>query len=300
MYAIAPGVALVQTVDFFTPIVDDPYQYGQIAAANSLSDVYAMGGRPVTAMNILCYPIKDRDINELGAILRGGSDKVAEAGVALVGGHSVEDPEPKFGLAVTGLVDPAAVASNSGARPGDVIVLTKPLGTGIVTTAAKFDACPADVLLKACQSMASLNAPAASAMRTVGIGPNGVHAATDITGFSLLGHLYRLARASGVGLDINSSALPLLEGALPLAEQDYVTRGDRENRAYIGEALEFVSNVSKPLQSIMLDPQTSGGLAIFVAEDRVGELLSALEDEGVLCRAVIGKAVAGESRIRVS
>ena len=160
VYRVTENVALVQTLDFFTPIVDDPYLYGQIAAANSLSDVYAMGGRPLTAMNILCFPIHDRDPRELAEILRGGADKVAEAGVALVGGHSVDDPEPKFGLSVTGLVDPAHITTNAGARPGDLIVLTKPLGTGIVTTAAKFDECDPEVLALACRSMATLNAGA--------------------------------------------------------------------------------------------------------------------------------------------
>ena len=174
-----------------------------------------MGGRPITVMNILCYPITTRDPNELGAILRGGADKITEFGAALVGGHSVDDPEPKYGLSVTGLVDPEHVTTNAGAIPGDAIVLTKRLGTGIITTAAKFDECPADVLAEACASMATLNAGAAAAMRSIGIGPDGVHSATDITGFSLLGHLFHMARASGVAMELDSSAIPLL----PQAEQ---------------------------------------------------------------------------------
>ena len=299
VYRIAEGIALVQTVDFFTPIVDDPYRFGQIAAANSLSDVYAMGGRPVTVMNILCYPIGSRDINELGAILRGGADKIAESGAALVGGHSVEDAEPKYGLSVTGLVDPDHVATNAGARPGDVLVLTKPLGTGIITTAAKFDACDAAVLDAACDVMATLNAGAARAMTRIGIGSGGVHAATDITGFALLGHLYHMALASGVRIELDGAAIPLLPQVEELAAAGNVTRGDRENRAYLGDRLRFAESVPPARQSALLDPQTSGGLAISVAERRAGDLLAALEQEGVATRAVIGRVLAGEPEVVV-
>jgi selenide,water dikinase len=299
VYRIAEGVAVVQTLDFFTPIVDDPYRFGQIAAANSLSDVYAMGGRPVTVMNILCFPIGARDINELGAILRGGADKIAEAGAALVGGHSVDDPEPKYGLAVTGLIDPDHVATNAGARPGDVIVLTKPLGTGIITTAAKFDECPPEALDAACDSMAQLNAGAARAMNAVGIEPGGVHAATDITGFGLLGHLLNLARVSGVRLEINAAAIPALPEAERLSAAGNTTRGERENAEYLAEGVQFAQEIPAPRRSLMCDPQTSGGLAIFVAEARAGDLLAALEREGVATRAVIGHAVAGEPGITV-
>lgn len=300
VYRIADGLAVVQTLDFFTPIVDDPYRYGQIAAANSLSDVYAMGGRPITVMNILCFPISSRDINELAAILRGGADKIAESGAALVGGHSVDDPEPKYGLAVTGVVDPAHVATNAGAKPGDVIVLTKPLGTGIITTAAKFDACEQGVLDAACESMAALNAGAARAMSAVGIEAGGVHAATDITGFGLLGHLYHLARASGVRLEINSRALPVLPEAERLAEAGNITRGERENSAYLADYLDIAEEIPAGRRSILFDPQTSGGLAIFVAESKVELLLAALEREKVQTRAIIGRAVAGSPGIRIT
>jgi selenide, water dikinase len=300
VFRVSPDLAVVQTVDFFTPIVDDPYLYGQIAAANSLSDVYAMGGRPITVMNILCYPIHDRPIEELAAILRGGADKIAESGAALVGGHSVDDPEPKYGLSVTGLVDPNHVTTNAGAKPGDVIVLTKPLGTGIITTAAKFDECPPEVLDAACASMATLNSTAAGAMSEIGIGPGGVHAATDITGFGLLGHLANLARASGVDLRIDSAALPVLPEAERLAAAGNTTRGERENTAYLGDRVRFAEDVPSARRSILLDPQTSGGLAIFVAEPRLTDLLQALEQKGVRTRAVIGSAVAGDGRVEVT
>lgn len=297
MFRLSPDLAVVQTVDFFTPIVDDPYRYGQIAAANSLSDVYAMGGRPITVMNILCFPINERPIEELAAILRGGADKIAESGALLVGGHSIDDPEPKYGLSVTGLVDPNYVTTNSGAQPGDAIVLTKALGTGIITTAAKFDECPPEALEAACTSMAMLNAGAARAMIAVGIGPGGVHAATDITGFGLLGHLGNLARESGVDLVIDSAALPILPDAERLAATGNSTRGERENAAHLGDRVRFAKDIPSERRSIMMDPQTSGGLAIFVAADRLEELLDALEREAVPVRAVIGRAVAGSGML---
>ncbi len=301
VYRISDDLALVQTVDFFTPIVDDPYDFGRIAAANSLSDVYAMGGRPITAMNILCFPIRDRDPQELALILKGGVEKVAEAGVALVGGHSVEDPEPKFGLSVTGLIDPAHIATNAGAQPGDKIVLTKPLGTGIITTAAKFDACPEETLRAAVQSMSTLNAGAAAAMREVGIGlESGIHAATDVTGFSLLGHLFHLARASGVGLEVTADTIPVLADATRLAEAGNVTRGGRENESYLAGLVTVRESVREGLKSILYDPQTSGGLAICVREADLGRLLEALERHGVPTRAVIGSVIRAEhASIRV-
>jgi selenide,water dikinase len=283
-------------VDFFTPIVDDPYLFGQIAAANSLSDVYAMGGKPITVMNILCYPINDRDPNELAEILRGGVEKVAEAGASLVGGHSVEDAEPKFGLSVTGLIDPAHITTNAGAQPGDALVLTKPLGTGIITTAAKFDECDAETLAIACRSMAALNAAAAEAMRAVGIGVElPVHAATDVTGFGLLGHLFHLARASGVGIVLDSGAMPLFPEAERLAAAGNVTRGGKANQAYLGDHLVVDSSVSPDRLSLLLDPQTSGGLAICVAEGAVPQLLDELKARHVPTRAVIGRVFASDT-----
>ena len=298
VYRLTDELALVQTLDFFTPIVDDPYLYGQIAAANSLSDVYAMGGKPVTVMNILCFPIRDRDPAELALILQGGADKVAESGAALVGGHSVEDPEPKFGLSVTGLIDPRHITTNAGARVGDVIVLTKPLGTGIIATAAKFDEASQDTLNAAIRSMATLNAGGANAMRQIGIGPEQpVHAATDITGFGLLGHLYQLAKASGVGLELDSNSLPLLPDVEALIAAKNTTRGDKENREYLGEYLVVNNGVLSWRLSVMLDPQTSGGLAICVRPDALPTLLDALAEQQTLSRAIIGRVIASATPV---
>lgn len=298
MYRLTDALALVQTLDFFTPIVDDPYLFGQIAAANSLSDVYAMGGKPVTVMNILCFPIRERDPAELALILQGGADKVVESGAALVGGHSVEDPEPKFGLSVTGLIDPRHITTNAGAQAGDVIVLTKPLGTGIITTAAKFDEASPDTLNAAICSMATLNAGGANAMRQIGIGPEqAIHAATDVTGFGLLGHLYQLAKASGVGLELDSNALPLLPDVEALIAAKNITRGDKENRAYLGEHLVVNNDVLSWRLSLMLDPQTSGGLAICVREDALPALLDALAEQQTLSHAIIGRVVASAAPV---
>lgn len=299
VYRLRDDLAIVQTVDFFTPIVDDPLWYGRIAAANSLSDVYAMGGIPLTAMNILCYPISERDPSELAAILRGGSEKIAEAGAVLLGGHSVEDSEPKYGLAVTGSIDPNLITTNAGAVAGDYVILTKPLGTGIITTAAKYDSCPVEYLEAAMRSMATLNAGAATAMRNVGIGSDGVHAATDITGFALAGHLFNIARESGVRIELAWRELPVLTGAEFLALEGNITRGDRENREHLGDRLVFESGVPPERQHIVVDPQTSGGLAICVAENRLQDLLVELEKQGTLCRAVIGRVTAGEPALVV-
>lgn len=295
VYRINDSVTLVQTLDFFTPIVDDPYTYGQIAATNALSDVYAMGGRPLTAMNILCFPIRERDPHELGEILLGGAEKVTEAGAVLVGGHSVDDPAPKFGLSVTGLVDPAHVTTNAGAQPGDLIVLTKPLGTGIVTTAAKFDECPTEALAQACRSMTTLNAGAAEAMREIGIGPNeAIHAATDITGFSLCGHLFHMAKASGIGVEIDNAALPLLPEVERLAAAGNVTGGGRANLAYLADSLHVGPDVSPDRLSVLTDPQTSGGLAIIVRPDAADRLLQALRLRNTLEQRIVGRIVASD------
>jgi selenide,water dikinase len=293
------GGAIVQTLDFFPPVVDDPYTFGQIAAANALSDVYAMGGTPLTAMNIVCYPIQERDGEELLQILKGGADKVKEAGAMLVGGHSVDDPQPKFGLSVTGLIDPNNVASNAGAQPGDVIVLTKALGAGIVTTAAKFDDCPEATYQEAARSMATLNRAAAEAMCAVGIDAEGVHACTDITGFGLTGHLLHLCQASGVGIRLFAESLPAFEGVEALAEAGNTPGGLHRNEAYVQANVEVKAHIRQGRSAILYDPQTSGGLAIVVSPDKKDALLIELEKRGVTCRAIIGEVVSGEPRIEV-
>jgi selenide,water dikinase len=270
--------------------VDDPYWFGAIAAANSLSDVYAMGGTPLTALNIVCFPIQELPGEILAEILRGGSDKLREAGVHLAGGHSVDDPEPKYGLSVTGTVHPTRVAKNAGARPGDLLVLTKPLGTGILTTAAMRDALDPETQRTAVETMATLNRAAAEAMQAVGIGPDGaVHAATDITGFGLLGHLSHVARASDVSLRIDVGAVPLLPRAREMAAAGFTTGGGAANADYLEEMVAFADAVPADLREVLLDPQTSGGLCIAVAPDRVGALLGELAARGVMTRAVIGE-----------
>jgi len=279
----------VQTVDFFTPVVDEPYWYGAIAAANSFSDVYAMGGTPLTALNLVCFPIDSAPADILADILRGGYDKAQEAGVVILGGHSVDDPEPKYGMAVTGVVHPQKVITNADAKPGDLLVLTKPLGTGIITTAAKFDECPADVLDEAIRVMAALNAGAAQAMQEVG-----VHSATDVTGFGLIGHLHQMAQASGVAIRLHAGRVPLLPAAERLALQGNTTRGGSLNREYVAELLRFSDRVPLSLQHVLLDPQTSGGLVIAVEPERVSALLEALHARQTPCAEVIGEVLEGQ------
>jgi selenide, water dikinase len=249
---------LVQTVDFFTPIVDDPYTFGAIAATNSLSDVYAMGGEPLTAMNILCWPHKLLPPEALAELLRGGADKVREAGAMLVGGHSVRDKELKFGLSVTGVVNEDAVWTNAGARPGDALVLTKALGTGVIATAVKREICPEEAEDAATESMLRLNRDAKRAAAE-GV----VHGCTDITGFGLLGHAWELARASRARVRLYAASLPLLPSALDLASRGVRTGGAASNRAYVGEALR-AEGVDAALLDLALDPQTSGGLLLSV------------------------------------
>jgi len=265
VYRLSQDIALVQTVDLFTPIVDDPYAYGQIAAANALSDVYAMGGRPVTVLNIACFDPKAAPAEVWAQVLKGSFDKTVEAGAVVVGGHSVEDDEPKFGLAVTGVVDPDKMFTNTAARPGDHIYLTKPLGTGILTTAAKWDQCSAEELQAGIDSMARLNRDAAEIGLT-----HGVRCATDITGFGLAGHLFNVARGSEVTIEIDSAALPLLAGIQRMANEGNTTGGAKNNEAFIGENLAFSEAVPQWLRDVILDPQTSGGLALFSAKEIPG------------------------------
>ncbi len=250
------GVCIVQTVDFFTPVVDDPYTYGAIAAANALSDVWAMGGRPISAMNIVSWPKDLLPPQVLGEILRGGADKTREAGAAVVGGHSVTGPELLFGLAVTGIVEEEKIWTNAGAKPGDALVLTKPLGTGVLSTAIKRGACSEDAASAVTASMLLLNRAAAEAAADLE-----VHAATDVTGYGLVGHGWEMARASRAQLHIRAVDVPLLPWALEAASRGFLTGGERRNPAYVGEALHC-EGVDSALRSILVDPQTSGGLLL--------------------------------------
>jgi selenide,water dikinase len=285
VYAWEGGPALVQTVDFFTPIVDDPYLYGQIAAANSLSDVYAMGGRPLTALAIAGFPAKGIDKSVIAAIFRGGYDKLSEAGVTLLGGHTVQDPEIKFGYAVTGAVDPQRIWSNAGAKAGDRLVLTKPIGTGVVATAVKNGRAPEPLVAQAAESMRTLNKAAAEALAAAG----GVHACTDITGFGLLGHASEAANASGVTLLIEAARVPLFDGVLPLVARNR-TGGMVSNRGHFGTLVKVGAGVGDDLADLLYDPQTSGGLLAFIAADRTDAALQALRAAGIDA-ADIGVAV---------
>jgi selenide,water dikinase len=277
VYRLDAGRALVQTVDFFTPIVDDPFAYGQIAAANALSDVYAMGGRPLTALAIAAFP-KDAERTILQQIFAGGLDKLREAGVALLGGHTVQDSEIKFGYAITGEVDPVRVLANAGAKPGDALLLTKPLGTGIIATALKFGRAPQAAIDAATDSMATLNRAAAGVLDRVA--PGMVHACTDITGFGLIGHASEVAAASGCSLEIKAGSVPLLKGARALVHGN-IPSGGRTNREHFGEGVSVSPGVDEDVVELFYDPQTSGGLLIAVAAEHAPALLSALADAGV-------------------
>ena len=274
--------ALIQTVDFFPPIVDDPYSFGQIAVANALSDVYAMGGKPLTALNIVGFPVAlPKEI--LGAILVGGSDKAQEAGVLIVGGHTVDDEEPKYGLSVTGIVRPGDQVTNAGARPGDNLVLTKPIGTGVITTAAKQGVAPDDVLETAVGIMSQLNLAASHAMNEVG-----AHACVDVTGFGLLGHLRGMTRASGVGASLCFDSIPFIPGASELAESGVAPGGTHRNLESLKADVRWDDSITDVQKILLADAQTSGGLLISVAKDSTAALLSSLEEHGVETRAVIG------------
>jgi selenide,water dikinase len=276
VYAWEAGPALVQTVDFFTPIVDDPYVYGQIAAANSLSDVYAMGGRPLTALAIAAFPQDGLHTDDIARIFRGGFDKLREAGVALLGGHTVQDREIKFGYAVTGSVDPKRILTNAGAKPGDRLILTKPLGTGIVGTAIKFGRAPADVMDRAVEQMRTLNKAAAEAIA----GVNAVHGCTDITGFGLAGHASEMAAGSNVTIEIDAAALPIIPGVLPIVGQNK-SGGMNTNRDHFGRGVEFAAGVSPELRDLVFDPQTSGGLLISVAPESADSVATDLKKRGI-------------------
>ena len=283
VYRLTADTAIVQTLDFFPPLVDDPYTFGRIAAANSLSDIYAMGARPIVALNIVGFPDKDLDLEILAEILRGGAERVTAAGAVVAGGHSVRDAEIKYGLSVTGLVHPDRIIANRGAQPGDVLVLTKPIGSGVLTTAAKNDKITEADLQEAVDVMIDLNAGACAAMLEVG-----VHAATDVTGFGLIGHAREMADAGSVTLEINATAVPLMEGTLRLAAAGCVTRAHKSNTAHDAGRIG-ITGVDETLVKVLADAQTSGGLLIAVAPDRADALIAALQRHATRAAAIIGR-----------
>lgn len=276
VYKLTDDLALVQTVDFFTPIVDDPYSFGQIAAANALSDIYAMGGKPLTVLNIVAFPISTLDKSILADILRGAAEKVSEAGATLVGGHSIDDKEPKFGLAVTGLVHPDKVRTNASARPGDKLILTKPIGVGILTTSIKKDQLSPEETARLTAVMSTLNKTAAEVMDCYD-----VHACTDVTGFGLLGHASEMAKGSGFGLIIRKDDVPVLPRVRELAESGFVPGGTRNNFAHLEGSVVFPESLDQIGRYILCDAVTSGGLLISIGADESGQLLADLLAAGV-------------------
>lgn len=273
----------MQSLDFFTPVVDDPYAFGQIAAANSLSDIYAMGGTPVTAMNIVCFPSKDMPLDHLKKILQGGIDKVHEAGAVLMGGHSVDDREPKYGLAVTGTVHPDKFVTNAGALPGDRLILTKPLGTGILSTALKGGMLTPEITTQVIDVMKTLNRDASEAMMEIG-----VNSATDITGFGLAGHALEMAEASRVRIFIRASRVPVIPGTMDYLKQGLLPEGDYANMDFCRDKVTVDPAVDKNMKDLLFDAQTSGGLLISVTEQRSEDLLIRLMEKGLVEASVTG------------
>ena len=295
VYRITGDIAIIQTVDFFTPIVDEPYWFGQIAAANALSDIYAMGGKPVTAMNLVGFPSGKMDIGILREIIKGGIDKLNEAGVVLVGGHSVEDSELKYGLSVTGLVHPGKVLLKKNLKAGDRLVLTKPLGTGIINTAIKAGLATEELIGRVTSLMAALNKNAAGIMAKFD-----VHACTDITGFGLLGHVAEMLEGTGVGIEIRASQVPVITEAFEFASMGFVPAGTHKNRDFRKDMVEFSPGIDNVMKDILFDPQTSGGLLISVSKTEASALVNELKNAGVPESAVIGNVVASPAgKIRV-
>jgi len=290
VYQLTPDRAIVATVDFFTPIVDDAYDFGRIAAANAFSDVYAMGGTPLLALNLVGWPRDTLPYELLGDVLRGGADIAKEAGAFVLGGHSVDDPEPKYGMVAIGEVHPHRVVTLARARAGDALVLTKPIGTGVLTTALKRDLATAAEISAAVTSMATLNAGAARAMRATG---GGVHAATDVTGFGLLGHLRNMLVASGLAAELDAAVIPLFPNAVALAERGAIPGGSKRNRDALSPDVKFGDEVPEAIRVLLFDAQTSGGLLIAVDPDRAGTLVAALEREGTPAAARIGRLTRG-------
>ncbi|WP_246569881.1 selenide, water dikinase SelD [Lentibacillus saliphilus] len=294
VFQLTEDLAIVQTLDFFTPIVNDPYDFGQVAAANAISDVYAMGGKPVTALNIVAFPISKLDKSILSDILKGAGDKLAEAGVTLVGGHSIDDQEPKFGLAVTGTIHPDRIRTNAGAQIGDKLILTKPIGVGIMTTALKNELLTDTEVEHVTKIMTTLNKTAAEVMDAYTI-----HASTDITGFGLLGHALEMAEASHVGLTVYADDVPVLSRAKELAEGGAIPGGSKNNYAHIKDRVTYPASMSQVDQWILSDAVTSGGLLVAVPEGEAEQLLNDLKENGVHA-AMIGEATDHTGRITVS
>ena len=289
VYRLRDDLALVQTLDFFTPIVDDPFDYGRIAALNSINDVWAMAGTPITALAITCFPKKGVDFAILAEIMRGGLHVLTQNNVALLGGHSVDNEQIMFGYSITGVIDPNKVATNAGALPGDVIILTKPIGTGVISTGIKFAKTEPEVAASSVEVMLTPGKAAAEAMREFE-----VKGATDVTGFALLGHAWELACASKVTIEIDSSRVPILPGAIELAAAGLLTSGDKTNREYIGEDIEIAERVSKEMRSLLFDPQTAGGLLISIARARADALLDRLRADYPQAE-IIGSVVEGSA-----
>jgi len=289
VYRLRDDLALVVTTDFFTPIVDDPYDWGRIAATNALSDVYAMGGAPLLALNLVAWPRDGLPFELLARVLDGGADVVRTAGALVGGGHSIDDAEPKFGLAVVGTVHPDDVLANVGARPGDALVLTKPIGLGMISTAVKRDEAEPELVAEAIRVMTTLNESARDAALELG---HAVHAATDVTGFGLLGHLREMLTASGVAGRVDAAAVPVIDGVRELAAADMVAGGTRRNHTFVSDVVDWGA-LSEPEQLLLADAQTSGGLLIAVAAERAGALVNALERRNTLAAAVVGHTAAG-------
>lgn len=285
VYLINEHLALVQTLDFFTPIVDDPYTYGRIAALNSINDVWAMAGTPLTALAITCFPKKGLDFSILAEMMRGGLDVLTEHSVALIGGHSVDDKQIMFGYAVTGTIDPQKIATNRGARAGEALILTKPIGTGVISTGIKFEKARPETVEASMNTMLLAGRDAAEAMREFD-----VRAATDVTGFALLGHAWEMARASRVTVEIDAGKVPLIPGALELASQGLLTSGDKSNRLYVGDDIDVSSEVDENLLRLFYDPQTAGGMLISISKERAEELLTRLR-KTYTHAAIIGRIV---------
>ena len=295
VYRLTDDVAIVQTVDFFTPIVDDPYLFGQIAAANALSDVYAMGGRPITALNLVAFSFEVSSEEVLQEILRGGADKVREAGAVLLGGHTIDEEVPKYGLAVTGVVHPGVFWRKEGARPGDRLLITKPIGTGVISKAIKDGIAEEAVAQRAAESMAKLNRIAAETAGAVG----GVHAATDVTGFGLLSHLHEITKESGVRARLESAAVPLLPGCLELVARDVVPGGSRDNLAHARKFTMFAAGVSPNVQQILADAVTAGGLLLAVDPRHASSMLAAFLDRGLVAADIGAIESSGDGAIEV-